>query len=173
MPSVLLLGVVHEFQRQDPRFLYMSKDKSEIYLAQVRFYSHWVRAQIDGFEAELIFDEMNLPEWEHFNRLEDFLVVPWMYMDIPENVRKRFSLTTVRQPGKEIVPGIDEPRERHWLKIIESVCSECKLNKIVVLCGAAHLPTFSQKLIEAGCDIKSIDVRETEWYNADYANTSS
>jgi hypothetical protein len=107
MPNVLLLGVVHEFQRQDPRFLYMPKEKSEIYLAQVRLYSQWVRAQISGFEAEVIFDEMNLPESEHFNGLEDFLVVPWMYMDIPENVRKRFNLTTTREPGKEIVPEID------------------------------------------------------------------
>ncbi len=172
MPNVLLLGVVHEFQRQDPRFLYVSKEKAEIYLAQVRLYSQWVRAQIDGFEAELIFDEMNLPEWEHFNRLEDFIVVPWMYMDIPENVRKRFNLTTVRQPGKEIVPEIDERRERHWLKIIESVCAECNLEKVVVLCGAGHLPTFSQKLTEAGCDVKSVDVREMQWYSAGYANTS-
>ena len=173
MLNVLLLGVVHEFQRQEPRFLYMPKEKAEIYLAQVRLYAQWVRAQIDGFEAELIFDEMNLPEWEHFNRLEDFVVLPWMYMDIPENVRKRFGLTTVRTPGREIVLEIDEPRERHWLKIIESVATECKLKNVVVLCGAAHLPAFSQKLIEAGFDVKSLDVRETEWYNAGYANTSS
>ncbi len=151
----------------------MPKERSEIYLAQLRLYSQWVRTQIDRFEAELIFDEMNLPEWEHFNRLEDFLLVPWMYMDIPENVRKRFNLTTPRQPGKEIVPEIDEPRERHWRKIIESICAECKLQKIVVLCGAAHLPTFSQKLIEAGYDVQSVDVRETEWYDAGYANKSS
>jgi hypothetical protein len=57
--------------------------------------------------------------------------------------------------------------------MIESVSIECKLHNVVVLCGAAHLPTFSQKLIEAGHDVKSIDARETEWYNADYANSSS
>jgi hypothetical protein len=96
-----------------------------------------------------------------------------MYMDIPEHVRKRFKLTAARTPGKEIIPEIDEPRERHWLKMIESVSIECKLHNVVVLCGAAHLPTFSQKLIEAGHDVKSIDARETEWYNADYANSSS
>jgi len=151
MLNVLLLGVVHEFQRQEPRFLYLPKEKIEIYLAQVRLYSRWVRAQVAGFETQLIFDEMNLPEWEHFNRLEDFVVVPWMYMDIPENVRKIFRLTTTaRSPGKEIVPEIDEPCERHWLKTIESVSTECKLQNVVVLCGAAHLPTFSQKLIQAG-----------------------
>jgi hypothetical protein len=173
MLNILLLGVVHEFQRQEPRFLYVPKEKVQIYLAQVRLYAHWVRTQIDGFEAELIFDEMNLPEWEHFNRLEDFLVVPWMYMDIPENVRKRFNLTAARPPGKEVIPEIDEPRERHWLKTIESVSTECKLHNVVVLVGAAHLPTFSQKLIEAGHDVKSMDVRKTEWYNAGYSNSSS
>jgi hypothetical protein len=173
MLNILLLGVVHEYQRQDPRFLYLPKEKAEIYLAQVRFYSQWVRAQIDGFETELIFDEMNLPEWEHFNRLEDFVVVPWMYMDIPENVRKVFKLTAARGPGKEIIPEIDEPRERHWLKVIESVSTECKLSNIVVLCGAAHLPTFSQMLIEAGHSVQSIDCRDAGWYNAGYSNTPS
>jgi hypothetical protein len=173
MLNILLLGVVHEYQRQEPRFLYMPKEKIEIYLAQVRLYAHWVRAHINGFEADLIFDEMNLPEWEHFNRLEDFIFVPWMYMDIPENVRKRFKLTTARTPGKEIIPEIDEPRERHWLKMIESVSTECKLHNVVVLCGAAHLPTFSQKLIEAGHSVKSIDCRDADWYNAGYSNTSS
>src|ERR1700743_2054995 len=99
MLNVLLLGVVHDFQGQKPWFFHMPREKVEIYLAQLGFYAHWVRAQINDFEAELIFDEMNLPEWEHFNRLRDLLLVPWMYMDIPENVRKRFSLTTARQPG--------------------------------------------------------------------------
>jgi hypothetical protein len=94
-------------------------------------------------------------------------------MDIPENVRKWFKLTAGRPAGKEIIPEIDEPRERHWLKVIESVSTECKLHNVVVLCGAAHLPNFSQKLIEAGHDVKSIDARKTEWYNADYAHTSS
>jgi hypothetical protein len=59
MLNVLLLGVVHEFQRQEPRFLYMPKEKAEIYLAQVRLYAQWIRTQIDDFETELIFDEMN------------------------------------------------------------------------------------------------------------------
>jgi hypothetical protein len=171
MLNIHLLGVVHEFQRQEPGFLYMPKEKAEIYLAQVRSYAQWVRAQIDSSGAELIFDEMNLPEWEQFNRLEDFAFVPWMYMDIPENVRKRYGLTTVRSPGREIVPEIDEPRERHWLKIIESVSTECKLQNVVVLCGAAHLPTFSRKLIGAGFDVELLDVREAEWYNAGYVNT--
>lgn len=174
MLNILLLGVVHEFQRQEPRFLYNKpKEKVEIYLAQLRLYAHWVRAQINGFETELIFDEMNLPEWEHFNRLEDFRYIPWMYMDIPENVRKRFELTATRIPGKEIIPEIDEPRERHWLKMIESVSTECKLHNVVVLCGAAHLPTFSQKLIDAGYSVKAMDCRDADWYNAGYSNTSS
>lgn len=173
MLNVLLLGVVHEYQRQDPLFLYLPKDRAEIYLEQVRQYAQWVRAQIDGFVPQLIFDEMNLPEWEHFNRLEDLHVVPWMYMDIPEHVRKRFNLTATRTPGKEIIPEIDEPRERHWLKMIESVSTECKLNDVAVLCGAAHLPTFSQKLSDAGHQVKSIDVRQTNWYRADYSNTPS
>jgi hypothetical protein len=173
MLNVLLLGVVHEFQRQDPRFLYLPNEKAKIYLAQVRLYAQWVRAQIDCSKTEVIFDEMNVPEWEHFNRLEDFIVIPWMYMDIPENVRKRFGLIPVRTPGIEIVPEIDEPREKHWLSTIESVCTGCKLKNIAVLCGAAHLPTFSQKLIKAGFDVKSIDVRDTDWYNAGYADTSS
>jgi hypothetical protein len=116
---------------------------------------------------------MNLPEWEHFNRLEDFMVIPWMYMDIPENVRKMFNLIAARPPGKEFIPEIDEPRERHWLKVIESVSTECKLHDIAVLCGAAHLPTFSQKLAEAGHQVTSMDVRQTDWYSADYANSPS
>lgn len=173
MLNILLLGVVHEYQHQDPKFLYLPKEKAEIYLGQVRLYSQWVREQIDGFVPELIFDEMNLPECEHFNRLEDLRVVPWMYMDIPENVRKWFKLTAQRGPGEEIIPGIDEPRERHWLKVIESVSTECKLSNVVVLCGAAHLPTFSQKLIEAGHSVKSIDCRDADWYNGGYSNTSS
>jgi hypothetical protein len=171
MLNILLLGVVHEFQRQDPNFLYLPKEKAGIYLGQVRHYSQWVRAQNDSFVPELIFDEMNLPEWERFNRLEDLRVVPWMYLDIPENVRKWFKLTAGRPAGKEIIPEIDEPRERHWLKVIESVTTECKANKVAVLCGAAHLPTFSKKLVDAGYDVKSLDCRDADWYNPGYANT--
>jgi len=173
MLNILLLGVVHEYQRQDPLFLYLPKEKAEIYIGQVRFYSQWVRSQIDSFVPELIFDEMNLPECEHFNRLEDLRVVPWMYMDIPENVRGWFKMKVPRVPGKEIIPEIDEPRERHWFKVIESISTECKLSKVVVLCGAAHLPTFSKKLIEAGHSVQSIDCRDAEWYNAGYSNIPS
>lgn len=178
MLNILLIGVVHEYQWQDPKFLYLPKDKAEIYLGQVHSYSQWVRAQIDGFvqvdgaPPQLIFDEMSLPEWEPFNRLQDLQVVPWMYMDIPEHVRKWFNLTAPRPPGKEIIPEIDEPRERHWLKMIESVSAECKLSNIVVLCGAAHLPTFSKKLTDAGHSVKSMDCRDTDWYNAGYSNRS-
>src|SRR5580698_5037852 len=99
MLNILLLGVVHQYQHQDPNFLYLPKDKAKIYLGQIRAYSQWVRAQIDGFARiddfvpQLIFDEMNLPEWEPFNRLGDLQVIPWMYMDIPEHVRKWFKLT--------------------------------------------------------------------------------
>jgi hypothetical protein len=173
MLNVLLIGVVHEFQRQDPNFLFLPKEKAEIYLEQVRSYSQWVRAEIEKFQPQVIFDEMNLPEWEPFNRLADFRVLPWVYMDIPEHVRKLFQLTAPRPPGKEIIPEIDEPRERHWLKMIESISTECKKHSVVVLCGAAHLPTFSKKLIEAGHEVTSLDCRNAAWYNPGYSNSPS
>lgn len=176
MLNILLLGVVHEYQQQSPKFLYLPKDKAEIYLGQLASYSRWVREQITtiaqdgGSIPEVIFDEMNLPEWEPFNRLED-VGVHWVYMDIPERVRKRFKLTADdRGPGKEIIPEIDEPRERHWFKVIESISTECKLSTVVVLCGAAHLPTFSKKLTDAGHSVKSVDCRDTDWYSRAYVN---
>jgi len=156
-----------------PQYLHLSKKQVEIYLAQSRLYARWVREQIAAFEAQLIFDEMNLPEWEPFNRLEDLGAVPWMYMDIPENVRNWFKLSADRSHGNDIVPELDEPRERHWLKMIESVCAECKATKVAVLCGAAHLSTFSRKLIDVGHQVTKIDVRNAEWYDDSYKSTPS
>jgi hypothetical protein len=173
MLNILLLGVVHEFQWQDPRFLYLPKPKAEIYLEQVRCYSQWVRAEIDSFHAQVIFDEMNLPECEPFNRLKDLRVVPWMYMDIPENVRALFQMIGNRIPGNEIIPAIDEPRERHWLRVVESISTECKLDTIAVLCGAAHLPTFGQKLHDTGHSVTAFDCRREHWYNPGYSNSQS
>jgi hypothetical protein len=85
----------------------------------------------------------------------------------------RMYLARVAVVVRELIPEIDEPRERHWLKMIESVSTECKLDRVVVLCGAAHLPTFSKKLVEAGHEVTPLDCRSADWYNPGYANSPS
>jgi len=55
-------------------------------------YQKWIRERVKEFGPSLIFDEMNLAEEDHSDRLED-TGIPWVYMDIPEHVRRRFGLS--------------------------------------------------------------------------------
>src|ERR1700727_1603902 len=126
MFDILLLGVEHKYQRH--HMLFIPDEKYIIYLSQRKHYAEWVRGEITRFKPQIILDEMNLPEDEPENRLED-THVPWVYMDIPEHVRKLFKLSKEdREPGEEIIPEIDEPREKHWLLVINSTSTACGIN---------------------------------------------
>jgi hypothetical protein len=168
MLEILLLGVIHDYQWEKkmplPEYLWA------LYLEQRTLYAQWVRGHVREFGPELIFDEMNLPQSktcddaEGLNRLSDTGVL-WVYMDIPEEVRKKFGLSACRQPGSEWLPEIDEPREDYWVLVIEKISEACKLKKVFVLCGAAHLESFGSKLKRLGHQVEMTDVRTEPWFN--------
>jgi hypothetical protein len=183
MLNVLLLGVIHDYQElSDPRGHPLSPASFESLLApgeigslllrdpigslysQRRYYAAWVRACVRDFQPRLIFDEMNFAESQLEERLDDTDVL-WVYMDIPQGVRERFSLTCERGPGTFWVDAIDTPREQHWQLVIESITTACKVTRVVVICGLAHLDTFSTRLRAAGHGVEVKNVRDEPWIN--------
>jgi hypothetical protein len=161
MVEILLLGVIHNYQREHP-YPILLKDRFALFAEQKALYGRWVREHVKNFGPELIFDEMNLREKEEDNRLRDTGVL-WVYMDIPEEVREKFGLSRSRSPGSEWLAGIDEPREDYWLLVIEKMSEACKLKKVLVLCGAAHLGSFGNKLKRSGHQVEVRDLRNEPW----------
>jgi hypothetical protein len=161
MLEILLLGVIHQCQRD---MMTLPESLRAVYSEQRTLYGQWVRGHVRDFSPDLIFDEMNLPENEARNRLRDTGVL-WVYMDIPEEVRMRFGLSGSRSPGSEWLPEIDEPREEYWLLVIEKMSQACNLKRVLVLCGAAHLDSFANKLKRRGHQLVVKDLRTETWVN--------
>lgn len=166
-----MLGVIHEYQYiRDGEQRIFSEDQLEALNEQHRFYSAWVRGCIREFRSELIFDEMNLPEDAMIARLADTGIL-WVYMDIPENVRTQY--IPPRLPGEHWLYRIDEPRERHWLLVIESISAVCNLKRTVVICGLAHLESLSGKLRERGYEVETQSVRDQTWNDESWCPSRS
>lgn len=174
MLNVLLLGVIHEYQYvRDGEQCVFSENQRAALNEQRRFYGEWVRRRTRDYRSELIFDEMNLPEDATTAKLVDTGIL-WVYMDIPQGVRQRFGLSKEpRLPGEELIPSIDEPRERHWLLVIESISAECNLDRIVAICGCAHLESFSGKLRERGHEVETQSVRDQTWNDESWCPSRS
>jgi hypothetical protein len=172
MLIVLLLGVIHDYQMSlAGRTRFLQPKQCEELEQQQRFYSKWIRECVEDFAPDLIFDEMNLPEDAGEARLNDTGVL-WVYMDIPEDVRKRFKLSVARRPGAEWVEEIDEPRERHWQLVIESISTACDVKRIAVVCGLAHMIPFGARLRAAGHSVETKSVRDQPWNDEGWATTT-
>lgn len=169
MLEILLLGVAHEFQWENVAFLNrLTAGQLENYQEQRHCYELWVRQCVRGFQPKLIFDEMNLPEGDSTDRLTD-TGVPWVYMDIPEEVRRKYGLTAIRNTMDELwIERVDSVRENHWLVVIESITTACKIDRALVVCGAAHLPSLSEKLRIAGHRVSSKSVFKESWCDLDW-----
>ena len=169
MTDILLLGVIHEYQREKELLLnLLQPEQLAAYRKQRGCYQLWVREHVRSFRPELTFDEMDLPETEVENRLLDTGVL-WVHMDIPELVRSRFGLSKQRTPDSEWIAEIDEPREDYWLTMIQKMTQVCKLRRIQILCGAAHLDSFGNKLVRSGCTVTARDVRDEAWIDTSWA----
>jgi hypothetical protein len=170
--KISLIGTIHDYQRESAHFSFVlgpQPEKLELYRGQQAQYQRWVRQQIDKFKPQLIFDEMNLAEDDHQGRLED-TGVPWVYMDIPEHVRKAFGLSVARSTDKPIVEEVDHPRELFWQMVISTLTKQLKVEQATVICGAAHLECFSDKLRQDGHELVQIlDVRRAEWIDLGWA----
>jgi hypothetical protein len=118
--------------------------------------------QIRHFQPRIIFDEMNLAETDYKFEESD---VPWVYMDVPRHVRQHFDLMAVRLPGVPLIPTVDEPREKYWLSVVEQMSVACKVSKVMVICGLAHLESFGQKLRANGHQVTGLNMREQNWYD--------
>ncbi|MBB5331420.1 hypothetical protein [Tunturiibacter gelidoferens] len=161
MLNVLLLGAIHQYQHASERDAKcFSPDQVKTLGEQRGLFGAWVRVCVSDSQPELIFDEMNLPESAVSERFMD-TEVPWVYMDIPEDVRARY--IPARSAGEPWLYRIDEPRERHWQLVIESITSACDLTRIIAICGAAHLESFSSKLRAAGHTVEVLSVRDMPW----------
>lgn len=157
MLDILLLGVVHDYQRQRP---FEIEACAELGADQRAKYIGWIWRFIRDFRPQIMFDEMNLAEGDY--KFEE-TCVPWVYMDIPEHVRKRFM--SVVRTGSGLCPSVDEPREEYWLSLVERMSHVCNLSRIMVICGAAHLDSFGGKLSAKGHHVSSADIREEDWFD--------
>ena len=167
MLEILLLGVIHQYQWDCDFTPPLQPDMRTAYLDQRVRYGRWVRDHVQNFSPDLIFDEMNLPESEE-DRLRDTGVL-WVYMDIPEDVRMKYGLTANRGlPGCEWLPEIDEPRENYWQFVVERISAACKLSRVMILCGLAHLDSFGNKLRQSGHQVQAVNLRNEPWVNEDW-----
>ena|ERR1039457_4491908 len=166
MLEILLIGVIHDYQwdRSSDLSRCIQTEKLATYQKQRKFYREWIRAQVINFSPCLIFDELNsVRSNDPDDRLEDTGVL-WVYMDIPESVRKEFGLSMgQRPPGCEWIKEIDEPREVYWQMVIEGICSACKVQKALVICGLAHLAQFVKRLRASGHEVSARNLRDESW----------
>lgn len=165
MLRILLIGAVHEYQWAcDNAFGFAVKSgQLPLYQSQRALYRKWIREQVRDFCPDLIFDEMNSVGGDSDDRLEDTGVL-WVYMDIPELVRKKFGLSIARNSsGRERVKEVDEPREIYWQMVIEGISSACKIQTLLVICGLAHLDSFAGRLSASGHQVSVKNVRDESW----------
>jgi len=161
MLKVLLLGAIHQYQFESKsNGHFFTEDQLRILRGQREHYGRWVRECVEDFHPELIFDEMNLRESPPNERFTDTEVL-WVYMDIPEEVRERF--IPRRSRGEDWLYRIDEPRELHWLSVIENISAACGLKRVIAICGLAHLDPFSSKLRVSGHQVETKSIREQSW----------
>ncbi len=173
MARILLIGAIHEYQRESAHCSMVLRpwpEKLKLYLDQRAEYQKWIRERVKEFGPSLIFDEMNLAEEDHSDRLED-TGIPWVYMDIPEHVRRRFGLSVPRSPENPIIKEVDERRESHWRVVVGTLSQILEVDRVMVICGAAHLELlnqkepFGEKLRDDGHDVDTIDIRNEPWCN--------
>jgi hypothetical protein len=165
MLRILLIGVAHEYQWEcDKTFGFaIQSGKLSLFRSQRALYREWIRKQVRDFSPDLIFDEMNSVYGESDDRLED-TGVSWVYMDIPEQVRKKFGLSIARNShGREWVREVDEPREIYWQMVIEGISSACKVQTVLAICGLAHLGSFASRLALSGHAVSVKNVRDEFW----------
>jgi hypothetical protein len=156
MLEILLLGVVHDYQRQRP---FQIEAYVELGAHQRASYIAWMWKSIKDFHPQIIFDEMNLSEGDY--KFEE-TSVPWVYMDIPEHVRLKF--LSVERNDQELRAEVDEPREEYWLSLIEQMSHACDVSKIIIICGAAHLDSFGARLRLKGHHVSVVDIRNEDWF---------
>jgi hypothetical protein len=170
--KILLIGAIHEYQRESAHFSIVLRPhpaRLKLYRDQRAEYQKWLRQQIHKFGPQLIFDEMNLAEEDHEDRLED-TGVPWIYMDIPQHVRTAFGLSVARSADNPIVEEVDRPRELFWQTVVRTLTQLLNLDRATVICGAAHLESFSDKLRQDGHELVQIlDVRKAQWIDLGWA----
>jgi hypothetical protein len=165
MPRILLTGVLHEYQWEwDKAFGFtLQSNQLSLHRSQRTLYREWIRSRVRDFGPDLIFDEMNSVCGDRDERLEGTGVL-WVYMHIPELVRKRFGLSIERNsPSREWVKEVDEPREIYWKVVIEGISSACKVQNVLVTCGLAHLGSFGRRLASSGHQVSVKNVRDEFW----------
>ena len=164
MLEILLVGVCHDFQWISPDFIRrLRPDAVEAY-AQVRSrYEEWIRGCVREFGPLLIFDEMNLPEGATRERLCDTGRL-WVYMDIPEDVRRKFGLIAFRTTLEDLwISGVDDVRENYWRVVIENMTAACRISRVLAICGSAHLASCEERLRDAGHVVSQKDMFAEGW----------
>ena len=175
MLQILLIGVIHQYQWEwDKNFGWaLQADQLALYRGQRELYREWIRSLARDFGPDLIFDELNSVYGDPDDRLED-IGVSWVYMDVPESVRRKFGLSKdPRPPGLEWMKEIDEPREAYWQTMMEGVSAACKVNKVLVTCGLAHLDSFGGKLTTSGHAVVRRSVREEVWIDESWCQKAA
>jgi hypothetical protein len=170
MLQILLIGVIHQYQWEwdkDSGWA-LRADQLALYRNQRALYGAWIRSQVRDFGPNLIFDEFNSVCGDPNDRLED-TGVSWVYMDVPQSVRKKFDLSMDPRPaGFEWVREIDEPRETYWQAVIEGISIACKVEKVLVTCGLAHLDSLRGRLTASGHAVSYRSVRDELWVDENW-----
>jgi hypothetical protein len=159
---IILLGVNHELQWQDP-----TGDLK-------RLLDQQFKSSSIGLVAE---EARGLPTTVA-QRLACKYEIPWMDIDLSsadlklagiyDELRKRryepIDLSASLGRRDEYLPNADGIRETEWACRILSK----RVDMVLCLCGFLHVDPFTQKLEQRGCSVEHLDVVNMGWFKQIY-----